>query len=39
MTQFESVIPKTPTDWLVERGFGGMEYFDFKVGVDQTGTN
>lgn len=32
MTKFESEIPKFP-DWLVDRGFGGMEYFDVKVGV------
>ncbi|KAF1941089.1 hypothetical protein EJ02DRAFT_503754 [Clathrospora elynae] len=36
MTEFESVVPKTP-DWLLERGFGGMEYFDVRVGVEQGG--
>jgi hypothetical protein len=35
MTEFESVIPKTPVDWLAQRGFGGMEYFSVKVGVEQ----
>jgi hypothetical protein len=35
MTDFESVIPKSPTDWLAERGFGAMEYFEVKVGVEQ----
>jgi hypothetical protein len=35
MTAFESVVPKTPVDWLVERGFGNMEYFDVRVGVEQ----
>ena len=32
MTAFESVIP---TDWLADRGFGAMEYFDVRVGVVQ----
>ena len=35
MTKFESVVPKMPTDWLAERGFGAMEYFEVKVGVEQ----
>ena len=35
MTEFESVVPKTPIDWLQERGFDRMEYFDVKVGVEQ----
>ena len=35
MTEFESVIPKTP-DWLLARGFGGMEHFDVRVGVEQS---
>ena len=35
MTGFESVIPKTP-DWLLTRGFGGMEHFDVRVGVEQS---
>ncbi|RAR13781.1 hypothetical protein DDE83_002818 [Stemphylium lycopersici] len=35
MNEFESVIPKIPTDWLEERGFDRMEYFDVKVGVEQ----
>lgn len=35
MTEFVSVIPKSPTDWLAERGFGAMEYFEVKVGVEQ----
>lgn len=34
MTAFESMIPRTP-DWLDERGFGNMDYFDVKVGVEQ----
>jgi hypothetical protein len=34
MTAFESVIPKNP-DWLAEHGFGNMEYFDVRVGVEQ----
>jgi hypothetical protein len=34
MTAFESIIPKTP-DWLADRGFGGMEYFDVRVGVEK----
>jgi hypothetical protein len=33
MTQLISDVPKTPKDWLADRGFGGMEYFDVKVGV------
>jgi hypothetical protein len=37
MTQLVSDIPKTPVDWLVERGFGNMEYFDVKVGVATAG--
>jgi hypothetical protein len=39
MTQFESVIPKVPTDWLAEHGFGSMEHFNIKVGVEQDTTN
>jgi hypothetical protein len=39
MTAFESVIPKAPVDWLVERGFGTMEYFDVRVGVEQDAEN
>jgi len=34
MTKFESDLP---TDWLSERGFGNMEYFDIKVGVAPVG--
>jgi hypothetical protein len=34
MTKFESVIPKNPVDWLAERGFGAMKYFDVRVGVE-----
>jgi hypothetical protein len=37
MTQLVSDIPKTPVDWLFERGFGEMEYFDVKVGVAAAG--
>jgi hypothetical protein len=33
MTSRDSIIPKVPTDWLTDRGFGGMEHFDIKVGV------
>jgi hypothetical protein len=33
MTSRDSVIPKVPADWLTDRGFGGMEHFDIKVGV------
>ncbi|EOA87559.1 hypothetical protein ACJQWK_08192 [Exserohilum turcicum] len=36
MTDFESMIPKQPVDWLAQRGFGHMEYFDVRVGVEQT---
>lgn len=36
MTQFESVIP---TGWLTKHGFGGMEHFEVKVGVDQDDFN
>ena len=39
MTEFESVVPKTPTNWLAERGFGSMEYFEVKVGVEQNASN
>ena len=38
MTEFESNIPKTPRDWLIDHGFGGMEYFNVKVGVAPVGT-
>lgn len=33
MTSRDSAIPKLPIDWLADRGFGGMEHFDIKVGV------
>ena len=33
MTKFDSQVP---TGWLNARGFGGMEYFDVKVGVVAT---
>ncbi|CAO2650229.1 Nn.00g015210.m01.CDS01 [Neocucurbitaria sp. VM-36] len=36
MTRFDSEIPKFP-NWLLERGFGDMEYFDVKVGIDSAG--
>jgi hypothetical protein len=36
MTQLESEIPKDP-DWLLQRGFAGMEHFDVKVGVAPPG--
>ncbi|KAI4712241.1 hypothetical protein J4E89_002507 [Alternaria sp. Ai002NY15] len=36
MTQFESVVP---TGWLSKHGFGGMEHFEVKVGVDQDDSN
>ncbi|KAG9185793.1 hypothetical protein G6011_07124 [Alternaria panax] len=39
MTEFESVVPKTPNNWLAERGFGAMEYFEVKVGVEQDASN
>lgn len=39
MTEFESVVHKTPTNWLAERGFGSMEYFEVKVGVEQNASN
>jgi hypothetical protein len=39
MTEFESVVPKTPTNWLAERGFGAMEHFEVKVGVEQDVSN
>ncbi|CAA9962697.1 hypothetical protein PTMSG1_06071 [Pyrenophora teres f. maculata] len=34
MTEYESVIPKK-ADWLFDRGFNVMEYFDVRVGVEQ----
>lgn len=34
MTKFESDIPKTPRNWLADRGFNGMEHFDVRVGVE-----
>jgi hypothetical protein len=37
MTQLVSDIPKAPVDWLAERGFGGMEHFDVRVGVAPAG--
>jgi hypothetical protein len=39
MTQFESVVPKVPANWLAQRGFGGMEHFEVKVGVEQDASN
>ncbi|KAI4625973.1 hypothetical protein J4E80_003107 [Alternaria sp. BMP 0032] len=36
MTQFESVVP---TGWLSKHGFGGMEHFEVKVGVDKDDSN
>ncbi|KAF1849199.1 uncharacterized protein K460DRAFT_404436 [Cucurbitaria berberidis CBS 394.84] len=36
MTKFDSAIPKVP-DWLADRGFSDMEYFDVKVGVEPAG--
>ena len=36
MTQFESVVP---TGWSSKHGFGGMEHFEVKVGVDQDDSN
>lgn len=32
MTEFESVIPN---NWLVQHGFGSMEHFEVKVGVEE----
>jgi hypothetical protein len=34
MTKFESDVPAN-SDWLAARGFGGMEHFEVKVGVEQ----
>jgi hypothetical protein len=39
MTSEDSVIPKKPTDWLADRGFGDMEHFDVKVGVAPPGVD
>lgn len=36
MTEFESQIPQ---NWLSDRGFDAMEYFEVKVGVEPTAGN
>ena len=38
MIGVESDIPKIP-NWLANRGFDNMEYFDIKVGVESAGAN